>query len=69
MKLFVYILFIQTKINEPTKQNKTVVKIHESLKFTSANHVNFMQHMLVLYTSCYFNSLEVDIREVSKKLV
>ena len=26
-----YNLFIQTKINEPTKQNKTVVKIHESL--------------------------------------
>ena len=25
-----YILFIQTKINEQTKQNKTVVKIHES---------------------------------------
>ena len=24
-------LFIQTKINKQTKQNKTVVKIHESL--------------------------------------
>ena len=24
----------QTKINKQTKQNKTVVKIHESLKFT-----------------------------------
>ena len=26
-----YSLFIQTKINQQTKQNKTVVKIHESL--------------------------------------
>ena len=25
------ILFIQTKINEQTKQNKTVVKVYESL--------------------------------------
>ena len=30
-KTFVYILFIQSKIKEQTKQNKTVVKIHESL--------------------------------------
>ena len=30
-KTFFYILFIQTKINEQTKLNKTVVKIHESL--------------------------------------
>ena len=30
-KLFFYILFIQTKINEQTKHNKTVVKINESL--------------------------------------
>ena len=29
-KTFFYILFIQTKINEQTKHNKTVVKIHES---------------------------------------
>ena len=29
-----YSLFIQTKINKQTKQNKTVVKIHESLEFT-----------------------------------
>ena len=26
-----YSLFIQTKINKQTKQNETVVKIHESL--------------------------------------
>ena len=31
IKLFFKILFIQTKIKEQTKQNKTVVKIHESL--------------------------------------
>ena len=30
-KTFFYILFIQTKINEQTNHNKTVVKIHESL--------------------------------------
>ena len=30
-KTFFYILFIQTKINEQTTHNKTVVKIHESL--------------------------------------
>ena len=30
-KTFFYILFIQTKKKEQTKQNKTVVKIHESL--------------------------------------
>ena len=30
-KTFFYILFIRTKIKEQTKQNKTVVKIHESL--------------------------------------
>ena len=30
-KTFFYILFIQTKINEQTKHNKTAVKIHESL--------------------------------------
>ena len=57
-KTFFYILFIQIKINEQTKHNKTVVKIHESLVyllgFETANHVNFMQHMLVLYSSCYF---------------
>ena len=27
----VYSLFIQTKINKQTKQNKTVVKVHERL--------------------------------------
>ena len=31
IKLFLYSLFIQTKINKQTKQNKTVVKNHESL--------------------------------------
>ena len=30
-KTFFYILFIQIKITEQTKHNKTVVKIHESL--------------------------------------
>ena len=30
INFFFYILFIQTKINEQTKHNKTVVKIHES---------------------------------------
>ena len=31
-----------------------------------ANHVNFMQNMLVLHSSCYFSSLEGNIAEVSK---
>ena len=31
LKTFFYILFIQTKISEETKHNKTDVKIHESL--------------------------------------
>ena len=30
-KTFFKFLFIQTKINEQTKHNKTVVKIHENL--------------------------------------
>ena len=30
-KVYIYSLFIQTKINKQTKQNKTFVKIHESL--------------------------------------
>ena len=40
-----------------SKQNKTVVGIHESLYLLggeTANHVNFMQHMLVSHSSCYF---------------
>ena len=49
---------------------KTVVKIHEqSLVYLcgdkTANHVNFMLPMLVS-CSCYFSSLEGDIRKVSK---
>ena len=32
------------------------------------NHVNLMQHMLVLHSSCYFNSLEGNIAEVLKLL-
>ena len=50
------------------KQNKTVVKIHKSLGCETANHVNFMQHMLVLYSLCYFSSPDGDIRNVSKIL-
>ena len=39
-----------------------------SLGDETANHVNFMQHMLVSHSSCYFSSLEGNIAEVSKKL-
>ena len=53
-----YSLFIQTKINKQTKQNKTVVKIMKVLNYLlggeTANHVNFMQHMLVSHSSYYF---------------
>ena len=55
-----YILFIQTKINEQTKQNKTVVKIHES-QF-NAPHASFILIML------FFSLLEDDNAEVSKIL-
>ena len=66
---FFYILFIQTKINEQTQHNKTVVKISwKSLVYLlgcETANVKFMQLMLVLYSSCYFSSLEGDIAEVS----
>ena len=55
-----------------TKQNKTVVKNHESLIYLvggkTANHVNFMQHMLVSTHHAIFSSLEGNIAEVSKIL-
>ena len=56
------------------KQNKTkqLLKFMKVLSLPvgneTANHVNFMQHMLGLYSSCYFTSLESDIVEVSKIL-
>ena len=34
-----------------------------------ANHVNFMKHMLVSHSSCYFNPLEGNNTEVSKYLL
>ena len=54
-----YSLVIQTKINKQTKQNKTIVKVHKKsliylLGGKTVNLVNFMQHMLVSYSSCYF---------------
>ena len=52
-----YSLFIQNKDNKQTK-----------LLTETANHVNFMQHMLVSYSSCYFSSLQGNIAEVSKML-
>ena len=70
--VFTVCLFKQRKISNKTKQNKTVVKIHECLIYLlggeTANHVNFMQHMLVSHSSCYFSSLEDIIAEVSKIL-
>ena len=33
-----------------------------------AKHVNFMQHMLVLYSPCRFSSPEGNIRKMSKTL-
>ena len=63
IKSFIYILLIQTKKN---KQNKTVVKIHckssSMLDGVTANHVKFMQPMLISYLSFYFSSLEGAIR-------
>ena len=72
-KTFFYILFIQTKINEQTKHNKTVVKIHESLYFTCSDLKQ--QIMSISCSTCLiythhaiFSSLEGDIAEVSKIL-
>ena len=53
------------------KQYKTVLKNHYKVLNLpvggeSANRVNFMQHMLVLYSPCYFSSPEGDIRKESK---
>ena len=54
-----------------TKQN-CCLSLFNSLIYLlegeTANHVNFMQHMLVSYSSCCFSSLEVNIVEVSKIL-
>ena len=56
------------------KQNKTKQLLKFMKLFSlplgceTANPVNFMQHMLVLYSSCYFGSPEGDIRKVSKIL-
>ena len=38
------------------------------LEGETANHANFMQHMLVSHSSCYFSFLEGNIAEVSKIL-
>ena len=67
-----YILFIQTKINEQTKPKKTVVRFHESflvylLGCETASHVNFWQHTLALYSSCYFLALQRVILEYWQK--
>ena len=43
------------------------VEIHQYLlRGETANHVNFMQPMLVSYSRCYFSSLDGGIGEVSK---
>ena len=55
------------------KQNKTKLLLifmkvfNLPLGCETANHVTFMQHMLVFNSSCYFSSIEGDIRKVSKK--
>ena len=50
--------FVYSKINKQTKQTKTVAKVHEYLIYLlggeTGYHVNFMQHMLVSHSSCYF---------------
>ena len=61
-------MFIQAKINKQTKQNKTVKSLIYLLEGETANYVNFMQHMLVSHSSCYFSSLEGNVAEVSKIL-
>ena len=69
-----YILFIQRKKNEQTSQTKLLSSFSVTLSFIyllgseTANRINFMQHMLFLYSSCYFSSLEGVIRKVSNIL-
>ena len=67
--LFTLFLFKQRKMN---KQNRTVVKIlKQSLIYPlgdeKANHVNFMQPMLIS-CSCFFSSLEGIIRKGVKNI-
>ena len=61
---FFYILFIQTKINERTKQNKTVVKIMKVLESCQihAAHASFILIILLL------GLLVVILEKVSKTL-
>ena len=55
IKHLFYILFTQSKKNEETEQTKRLFKsLIYLLGGEAANHVNFMQHMLVSYSSCYF---------------
>ena len=64
-------MFIQTKIDKQTKKKKNYCKILPLIKLLggeAANHANFMQHMRVSHSSCYFSSLEGNIAEVSKIL-
>ena len=68
-KALFYILFIQTK--KQNKHNKNDVKIHiKSLTYMlggeTANCVNFMQPLLISYSSYYFSPLKGDIGNVSE---
>ena len=66
IKTIFYIFFIQTNKNYQTKQN--IKSLLYLLGSETANHVNFMQPMLVSYSTCYSNSLEGDNRKESKIL-
>ena len=64
--------FVHSNKGKLTKLIKQLFKSIKSLYFyllgsKTANHVNFMLPMLIL-CSCYFSSLEGDIRKVSKIL-
>ena len=65
-----YNLFIQTKINEQTKLNKTVVKVQESqeiylLEGETAYPVN-LNAAHASFTPIIFSAIEGNIAEVSK---
>ena len=74
---FHYNFFVEVMFNlMPFLQVLATVLYKLLLKFNKVfnlggkteNRVNSMQHVLVLYPSCYFSSLEVNIGEVSKIL-
>ena len=64
--------FVYSNKDKLTNKTKMLLKLFKSLIFLlggeTANHVNFMQPILVSYSTCYFSPLEGGIAEWSKIL-